>query len=104
MCNLYSYRTPQAEARRLLHIMVDRSGNQPPLPAVFPDQMAPVVRTGRDGVREMLPMRWGLPSPQADGRPVTNVRNVKSEWWRRWLDPHWRCLVPATSFCEWTDT
>ncbi len=51
----------------------------------------------------MLPMRWGLPSPQAGGRPVTNVRNAKSAWWQPWLDPRWRCLVPATSFCEWTD-
>jgi putative SOS response-associated peptidase YedK len=66
--------------------------------------MAPVVRTGRDGMREMLPMRWGLPSPQAGGRPVTNVRNVHSAWWQPWLDPRWRCLVPANSFCEWTDT
>jgi putative SOS response-associated peptidase YedK len=104
MCNLYAYRTPPAEARRLLDIIADRTGNQPPLPAIFPDQMAPVVRAGRDGVREMLPMRWGLPSPQTDGRPVTNVRNTMSGWWQPWLEPRWRCLVPATSFCEWTDT
>ena len=104
MCNLYAYRTPQAEARLLLKVMTDRTGNQAPLPAIFPDQMAPVVRTGRDGTREMLPMRWGLPSPQAGGRPVTNVRNTQSGWWQPWLDLRWRCLVPATSFCEWTDT
>jgi putative SOS response-associated peptidase YedK len=36
--------------------------------------------------------------------PVTNVRNLKSPYWRGWLKPEWRCLVPATSFCEWTDT
>jgi len=104
MCNLYAYRTPQAEARRLFGVMTDRTGNQPPLPAVFPDQMAPVVRLGQDGVREMLPMRWGLPSPQAGGRPVTNIRNTQSTWWQPWLGPRWRCLVPVTSFCEWTDT
>ncbi|HEV2189422.1 MAG TPA: SOS response-associated peptidase [Stellaceae bacterium] len=103
MCNLYSYTKSQDEARRLMWVLNDRTGNQPPLPAIFPDQMAPVVRTGRDGLREMLPMRWGLPSPQAGGRPVTNVRNVKSAWWQPWLEPRWRCLVPATSFCEWTD-
>lgn len=104
MCNLYSYTKSQDEARRLMSVLNDRTGNQAPLPAIFPDQMAPVVRAGRDGVREMLPMRWGLPSPQAGGRPVTNVRNVKSTWWQPWLDPRWRCLVPANSFCEWTDT
>ena len=75
MCNLYAYRTPQEETRRLMRVLNDRTGNQKPLPAVFPDQMAPVVRSGRDGVREMLPMRWGLPSPHAGERPVTNVRN-----------------------------
>src|SRR5262245_10327971 len=35
--------------------------------------------------------------------PVTNVRNLKSPYWRGWLKAEWRCLVPATSFCEWTD-
>jgi putative SOS response-associated peptidase YedK len=104
MCNLYAYRTPQAEARRLLGVMTDRTGNQPPLPAIFPDQMAPVVRLGRDGMREMLPMRWGLPPPQHGQRPVTNIRNTQSAWWRSGLEPRWRCLVPANSFCEWTDT
>lgn len=104
MCNLYAYRTPQAEARLFLKVTSDQTGNQPPLPAVFPDQMAPVARAGRDGVREMLPMRWGLPPPQAGQRPVTNVRNTESAWWQPWLEPRWRCLVPANSFCEWTDT
>ncbi len=104
MCNLYAYRTPQAEARRLLDITSDQTGNQPPLPAIFPDQMAPVVRAGADGLREMLAMRWGLPGPEsAGGRPVTNIRNVASPWWQSWLEPRWRCLVPATAFCEWTD-
>jgi putative SOS response-associated peptidase YedK len=105
MCNLYAYRTPQAETRRLMRIIDDRTGNQPPLPAIFPDQMAPVVRAGSDGAREMLTMRWGLPGPEsAGGRPVTNIRNVESAWWAPWLDPRWRCLVPANSFCEWTET
>ena len=103
MCNLYAYRTPQAEARLFFKATDDQTGNQPPLPAIFPDQMAPVVRAGRDGVREMLPMRWGLPPPQAGQRPVTNVRNAESAWWQPWLEPRWRCLVPANSFCEWTD-
>ncbi len=104
MCNLYAYRTPQAEARLFLKVTGDQTGNQPPLPAIFPDQMAPVVRASREGVREMLPMRWGLPPPQAGQRPVTNVRNTESAWWQPWLETSWRCLVPANSFCEWTDS
>ena len=103
MCNLYSYTSSQDETRRLMRILDDRAGNQPPLPAIFPDQMAPVVRARKDGAPEMLPMRWGLPPPQSGLRPVTNIRNLDSAWWRPWLEPRWRCVVPANSFCEWTD-
>jgi putative SOS response-associated peptidase YedK len=31
---------------------------------------------------------------------TTNVRNTVSKHWTRWLGPEFRCLVPATSFCE----
>jgi putative SOS response-associated peptidase YedK len=56
-------------------------------------------------LRELTMMRWGLPPPPNRGTaPVTNVRNVKSPYWRGWLKTEWRCLVPATSFCEWSDS
>lgn len=85
--------------------MRDRTGNQPPLPDIFPDQLAPVVRTDTDGVREVVAMRWGFPPPASGKRPVTNIRNLSSQFWRGWLDqPRFRCLVPATSFVEYTDT
>jgi hypothetical protein len=32
---------------------------------------------------------------------VTNIRNVSSSHWRRWLEPASRCLVPFTSFSEY---
>ena len=43
--------------------MVNRYvGNLPPMPGVFPDYPAPVIRnTGDD--REMTLMRWGMPPP-----------------------------------------
>jgi putative SOS response-associated peptidase YedK len=70
---------------------------------VFPDRMAPVVRAV-DGGYEEVEMRWGFPPPPKLGtRPVTNVRNTASSYWRPWLKPEHRCLVPATSFAEWTD-
>jgi putative SOS response-associated peptidase YedK len=104
MCNLYSLARSRDEIRRLFRADADRTGNQPPLPAIFPDQLAPVVRVDRDGVRVMEPMRWGFPPPPNLGtRPVTNIRNVVSPYWRGWLKPQFRCLVPATSFCEYTD-
>jgi putative SOS response-associated peptidase YedK len=50
--------------------------------------------------------RWGMPSPvfALKGRNsdpgVTNVRNVASPHWRRWLGVESRCAVPLTSFSE----
>jgi putative SOS response-associated peptidase YedK len=64
--------------------------------------LAPVVRTAADGERELSLMRWGF--PPLGTVPVTNVRNLTSPYWRGWLKAEWRCLVPATSFCEWTNT
>ena len=42
--------------------------------------------------------------PQFGGAPITNIRNLKSPHWLRWLGPSSRCIVPATSFCEYADT
>jgi len=84
--------------------MRDRTGNLPPLPAIFPDTMAPIVRRAPDGEREVVMLRWGLPTPPAFvkgiDRGTTNVRNLSSPHWARWLSPASRCIVPATSFCE----
>ncbi len=59
--------------------MVDHTGNLPPLPGIFPDQMAPIVRAGPDG-HELATLRWGFPSPPKlpGNRPVTNIRNTGS--------------------------
>ncbi|MGO8798483.1 MAG: SOS response-associated peptidase [Roseiarcus sp.] len=103
MCNLYSLTKGQEAMRQLFAARWDRIGNLPNLPAIFPDMMAPVVRATSEG-RELTMMRWGFPPPPNVGpRPVTNVRNVKSPYWRAWLRPGHRCLAPATSFCEYTD-
>jgi putative SOS response-associated peptidase YedK len=105
MCNLYSVTRGQEAIRRLFQAGRDLAGNLPALPAVYPDTMAPVIRVAPDGERELTVMRWGFPPPPNFGNaPVTNVRNLKSPYWRGWLKAEWRCLVPATSFCEWTDS
>ena len=105
MCNLYSVTKGQSAIRDLFSVKHDRAGNLPPLPAVFPDQMAPIVRNGADGRRELVMARWGMPGPpQYGGAPITNIRNVKSPHWRGWLGKRSRCIVPATSFCEYADT
>ena len=54
-----------------------------------------------EGQRVQSVMRWGFPLP--NGKPVVNVRNYTSPFWRGSLkNPHFRCLVPATRFQEWT--
>lgn len=105
MCNLYSITSTQDSVRALTKTIRDITGNQPPLPGIFPDYMAPIVRNNQ-GERELAMARWGMPSPvfalkgrNSDGG-ITNVRNVKSPHWRRWLGVESRCLVPFTSFSE----
>ena len=103
MCTLYSLTKGQAAIIALAKAMKDHAGNLPSLPAIYPDFTAPVVRQTDKG-RELIKMRWGFPSPPIyGGRPVVNVRNAKSNYWKPWLKPEYRCLVPATSFCEYTD-
>jgi putative SOS response-associated peptidase YedK len=103
MCNLYSVTSTQAAIRQLARAMRDIAGNVPPLPSIFPDQMAPVVAGDHEGIRTLIQMRWGLPGPPSAGtHPVTNIRNTQSRWWTPWLSkPAHRCLVPVTSFCEY---
>ncbi len=105
MCNLYSLTKGQQAIRELAGAMSDRTGNLPPLPAVFPDYPAPIVRNQAKG-RELTMARWGMPSPafalkgKKSDPGVTNVRNVKSPHWRRWLGIENRCIVPYTSFSK----
>ena len=106
MCNLYSMTKGQQAIRELAGAMRDTTGNLPMLPGIFPDYAAPIVRTGADGIRELVMARWGMPSPafalqgKKVDRGVTNVRNTASPHWRRWLVPSTRCLVPFSSFSE----
>jgi putative SOS response-associated peptidase YedK len=105
MYNLYSLTKGQAAIRDWFRARHDRTGNLPLFPGIFPDQMAPIVRVGPEGERELVMARWGMPGPpQYGGQPVTNIRNISSPHWRGWLGPASRCIVPATSFCEYADT
>jgi len=54
MCNLYSVTKSQQAIRDLVKAIRDLTGNVPPLPAVFPDKLAPIARTGADGMRELV--------------------------------------------------
>lgn len=129
MCNLYSLTKGQAAIIAFTRAIRDITGNLPPMPGVFPDYSAPIVRNALDGVRELARARWGMPSSQlalmeatkkraakleAKGKAVdfkellrmepdsgtTNIRNTTSKHWKRWLGVENRCVVPFTSFSE----
>ncbi len=130
MCNLYSHTKGQQAIIEFTRAMVDRTGNLPSQPGIYPDYMAPIVRNTAEG-RELTMARWGMPSSQraileatqrrakaleAKGKAVdfpallksepdggtTNIRNTTSSHWRRWLGLENRCVVPFTSFSEFS--
>jgi putative SOS response-associated peptidase YedK len=70
-----------------------------PPPELFPKRAAYVVRK-EGGERLLDVMQWGVP---LNGKPITNVRNLASPFWRSMLkSPDRRCLVPVSDFCEWS--
>src|ERR1700680_4839948 len=109
MCNLYSITTNQAAIIALFRVINRYVGNLAPMPGVFPDYQAPIVRNGAEA-RELATARWGMPSSskalmdatkkraeklQAKGKPVdfkeflrgepaggtTTLHNVKTKHW-----------------------
>lgn len=104
MCNLYSMTASVDELRRLFGPFAGDRSNLAPLDEIYPGKQAPVLRRAGDGGLVLEMMQWGFPGPQAAGkRPVTNVRNLDSPFWRAALaNPARRCIVPATRFCEWS--
>jgi len=81
VCNLYSITTNQAAIIALFRVINRYVGNLPPMPRVFPDFPAPVIRNTNTG-RELAMMRWGMLPPPRTGGPVTNIRNTTSPHWR----------------------
>ena len=104
MCNLYSMTATVDELRRIFGPFDGDRSNLPTYDEIYPGHHAPVLRRSEEGGLKLQSMKWGFPGPKAAGsRPVTNVRNLESSFWRSALsDPSRRCIVPVTSFCEWT--
>lgn len=61
---VYSITKDQTAILEFTRAMRDRTGNMPPLPGVFPDTTAPIIRYSEDGVRELTMARWGMLSPK----------------------------------------
>lgn len=111
MCNRYANKGSVAEIRRIARGMdydiattaaTDNYGGQE---NIYPDQDAPVLRPNGKGKLELASLRWGFPPIPGQNAPITNIRNLKSKWWRdvnrEWMTkPEYRCLVPFTAFAE----
>jgi putative SOS response-associated peptidase YedK len=104
MCNLYGMTATVDEMRRVFGSFEGDRDNFPSFGEIYPKYQAPVLRrNGMSGLKLEL-ATWGFPGPHAaGGKPVTNVRNLSSPFWRSALkNPARRCLVPVSQFCEWT--
>lgn len=104
MCNLYNMTTTSEAILQFTKAFDDNARWNEPSIDIYPGYKAPVVRVGQDGKREIARLTWGMPSPPQFVKNydpgVTNIRNVASPHWRRWLGPASRCVVPFTSFAE----
>ena len=85
--------------------MIDKTGNLPLFPGIFPDYSAPIVHNSAEG-RELVLVRWGhaIARVRTEGAQFRSRRNQcpqrRSPHWRRWLGVESRCVVPFTSFSE----
>lgn len=110
MCNRYRVTAKQIEIAKRYGVPLDRLMPEPvqlPPPELFPKKPSWVVR--REGEVPVLDvMEWGVPfnvknpkTGKVTQKPVTNVRNLSSGFWRNMLEnPANRCLVPVTEFAE----
>ncbi len=90
MCNLYNITTTQRGILEWSRAMRDQAGNLQPALDIFSDNPAPVVRKGADGERELVRLRWGMPTPpermkatRIAARPTSVIRWLPSAPLRR---------------------
>ncbi|WP_449397205.1 SOS response-associated peptidase [Devosia riboflavina] len=104
MCNLYSMTTTTEAIQKLVQEWEDAMRNIPPLYAIYPDYMAPIIKQ-RGDARVLGFARWGLPSLKdpATKKPARGNTNVRHPWfddWKGYLGVANRCLVPLNRFAE----
>lgn len=100
MCNLYGIRVSLGEYLAHFQAIEDERSRL----AIEKDYVSPgkpgYVVCDEGGKRVLSTMNWGFPF---NGKPVTNVRNYNSPFWRSALaTPARRCLVPVDEFQEWS--
>ena len=79
MCNLYSIKTRRADLARKFRLSDNRMAVFGTLPAIFPGDMAPIIKQSADGERELVMRSWGFILLRDGYAPkrVTNTRDDK---------------------------
>jgi putative SOS response-associated peptidase YedK len=107
MCNLY-----RLKAKERLSSLFDARPLEPARELglrsdIYPRYEAVIVRRDETGARMLDIMPWGIilamkgKSGKPVKKPVTNVRNLHSPFWRSTIaQPAQRCLIPFTQFAE----
>ena len=98
------------EMAKLVGAISNPGVNLPAYAEIYPNGEAPVLTrdASGDGGLTLERMTFGLPPPghqagEKISRPIGNVRNLQSNFWKSMLSaPERRCLVPVSRFCEWT--
>ena len=69
---------------------------------VYPDNLVPVIATGKSGGKKVFPMVWGY-HMEGLNRPIINARSetamAKKTFRESWMNH--RCIVPASWYYEW---
>lgn len=105
MCGRYTLAAPAEEIAEVFGL--PEAPVMAPRYNVAPTQAVPVVRSGPNGERELVELRWGLIPGWLDepgsGRPLVNARSESAATRPAFRDAfQWRrCALPASGFYEW---
>lgn len=109
MCGRFTQHFTWTEVHAFLDVFGPARNLQPRY-NIAPTTTIDVVRLGRDGRRELLPMRWGL-VPYFWKKPLKDLPatfNARAEsvhekpMFREAFRRGRRCIIPASGFYEWT--
>jgi len=111
MCNLYRQDVAPSTINHFfrdtpLHLSEQARGRNVEAGYVGADQDGPVLVNGENSALELVDQRWGFSAIRDGAKPITNIRNLRSPWWRGvngeyLMKPEYRCLVPFSAFAEW---
>jgi putative SOS response-associated peptidase YedK len=109
MCGRYTLHTPRDRIRERYRIARDLATLEKLFERynVAPSQQVAAVRIARDGVRELVSLRWGLiPHWAKDPKTGYSMINTRAETVAskpafRTAYRYRRCLIPVDGFYEW---